>query len=155
MKSQLEQLQTMEQLMPLIRETLSAGHSVRFAPRGISMLPLLREGRDEVLLSPLPDKLKKYDLPLYQRRDGSYVLHRVVREGESYTCMGDNQFKAEPGLNYEQMIGLVTAVYRDGAELKVESIGYKLYCRLWHYSRFPRRCFRALRRRLRRLGGKR
>ena len=69
----------LDELMPLISERLSAGGSVRFSPHGTSMLPMLKDGRDQVVLSPLPDKLKKYDLPLYRRENGQYVLHRIVK----------------------------------------------------------------------------
>ena len=125
----------LEQLMPLIRERLAAGKNVKFLPRGTSMLPLIRQGEDSVVLSPLPEKLKKYDIPLYQRSDGSYVLHRIVKVGDTYTCIGDNQFQLEPGLRREQMIAVVTAVIRDGETIRVDRFGYKLYCRMWHYSR--------------------
>ena len=62
MDSLLERQMRLEQLMPLIRDSLAAGKTVRFSPRGISMLPMLRQGIDSVVLSPLPEKLKKYDL---------------------------------------------------------------------------------------------
>ena len=52
-----------EELMPLIKERLASGGKVRYLPfRGVSMLPMLRQGKDSVELSPLPPKLKKYDL---------------------------------------------------------------------------------------------
>ncbi len=125
----------LEQLMPLIRECLEAGKSVRFSPRGSSMLPMLREGLDNVVLSPLPETLKKYDLPLYQRQNGQYVLHRIVQAGETYTCIGDNQFAFEQGVRQEQMIALVTAFSRNGTDYGVSHPGYRIYCRLWHFSR--------------------
>ena len=128
--------------MPLFRETLAAGRSVKFSPRGVSMLPMLRQGRDSVRLSPLPDKLKKYDLPLYQRKSGAYVLHRIVKVGDTYTCIGDNQFELEQGLHYEQMIGVVTAFYRDQREISVNSIGYRVYCFYWHHTRALRYLYR-------------
>lgn len=137
--------------MPLIRESLAQGKNVRFSPRGVSMLPMLRQGIDTVVLSPLHGRLKKYDLPLYQREDGQYVLHRVVKAGEKYTCMGDNQFFPEPGLDYGQMIALVTAFTRGGHEHTVNEIGYRIYCRVWHYSRPVRRLWRGGLRRLRRI----
>ena len=121
--------------MPLILEGLALGNSVRFSPRGTSMLPMLRQGKDSVILSPLPDKLKKYDLPLYRRDDGHYVLHRIVGVGETYTCMGDNQFLPEAGLRQEQMIAVVTAFCRGNRQIPVTSRGYRLYCRVWHHSR--------------------
>lgn len=134
------QLTTLEELMPLIREQLSSGHSVQFSPKGTSMLPMLREGMDRVVLSPLPAELKKYDLPLYQRRDGKYVLHRIVGVGETYAMLGDNQFTREPGIRREQMIGVVTTFYRGKKVHSVNELPYRIYCRLWVHSRR----FRAL-----------
>lgn len=125
----------LEFLMPLIQESLAAGKTVRFSPRGISMLPMLRQGIDSVILSPLPQKLRKYDLPLYQRDDGHYILHRIVEVGEAYTCIGDNQFVLEHGVRHDQMIALVTAFTRGDREIPVTALSYRLYCRFWHYSR--------------------
>ena len=132
----------LEQLMPLFLEQFAQGKSVKFAPRGISMLPMLRQGIDCVILSPLPGKLQKYDLPLYRRDDGKYVLHRVVEAGETYTCMGDNQFVPEPGLRHDQMIALVTGFTRGERMHQVTEPMYRLYCRLWHYSRPVRHFWR-------------
>ena len=133
----------LEQLMPLWKERLEAGQRVRFSPKGISMLPLLRQGTDSVLLSPPPARLKKYDIVLYQREDGKYVLHRIIEVDESgmvYTCIGDNQFVKEPGLRHDQMIAVVTAFTRGKREHSVKEPGYRLYCYFWHYSR-PTRYF--------------
>lgn len=137
-----EALAPMEELVPLIREALSAGQTVRLSPRGTSMLPMLRQGIDSVELSPVPENLKKYDLPLYRRENGKYVLHRIVDAGCTYTCMGDNQFKPEPGLHRDQMIALVTAFYRGEKKYSVSDPGYRLYCRIWHHSRPLRRFWR-------------
>ena len=123
-------------LMPAIREQLQNGGTVRFAPKGTSMRPMLRQGLDTVVLSPLPEQLKPYDLPLYQRENGQYVLHRIVavRDG-AYTCIGDNQFEYEYGVTHDQMIGLVTAYYREDKLCKVSGLRYWIYCRYWHNSR--------------------
>lgn len=134
----------LEQLMPLMRESLAAGNSVRFAPRGTSMLPMLRQGIDSVELSPINGQLKKYDLPLYQRESGQYVLHRIVDAGETYTCVGDNQFELERGLRHEQMIGVVTVFYRGERAHNVNSFSHRIYCRLWHYSRGVRKYWRVI-----------
>lgn len=125
----------LEQLMPLFLEQFEQGKSVKFAPRGISMLPMLRQGIDCVILSPLLERLQKYDLPLYRRDDGKYVLHRIVEVGDTYTCMGDNQFVPEPGLRHDQMIAVVTSFTRGDRQISVAAPGYRLYCRFWHYSR--------------------
>ena len=139
--------------MPLIRECLTAGQTVRILPRGVSMLPMLRQEIDSVVLSAIPEKLQKYDLPLYQRDDGKYILHRIVEAGETYTCIGDNQFVEETGIRHDQMIALVTGFYRGETCHSVEEPGYRFYCRFWHYSRpvrhFWRRGIGWLRRKLR------
>ena len=142
MDSFVEKQYRLEDLMPLIREQLSLGKTVRFSPRGTSMLPMLRQGIDKVVLSPLPQRLKKYDLPLYQRDNGQYVLHRIVEVGETYTCLGDNQFDKESGLKPEQMIALVTAFTRGDREYSVSDWRYRVYCRAWYHSRHLRRFYR-------------
>lgn len=140
-----------EELMPLIRERIAAGENVRIFPRGTSMLPMLRQGVDAVVLSPVPERLKKYDLPFYQRKSGQYVLHRIVAVGETYTCIGDNQFELEPGLEHDQMIGVVTAFARGEREHTVNELSYRIYCRVWHYSRPVRYLWRRVVWKLRRI----
>lgn len=142
MDSFIEKTYQLNDLMPLIREQLAAGKRVRFSPNGTSMLPMLRQGRDSIILSPLPEKLHKYDLPLYQRENGQYVLHRVVQVQDTYTCMGDHQFEPEPGLRHGQMIGVVSAFTRDGREYPVTHLLYQIYCRFWYHSRHLRRFWR-------------
>ena len=133
---------SMEALEPLFRERLAAGQQVRFSPMGTSMLPMLREGRDSVVLSPPPKKLRPFDLALYRRDSGAYVLHRITAVGQTYTCMGDNQFVSEHGLRHDQIIALVTGFRRNGRDHSVTEPGYRLYCFLWHYSRPLRRFWR-------------
>ena len=119
----------MSELAPIIEAQISSGGSVRISPKGISMLPMLREGKDSVLLSPLPQKLKKYDIPLYRREDGSYILHRIVRAGETYDIAGDNQIDIELGVSREHMIAVVSGFSRGEKEVSMDGLLYKLYCR--------------------------
>ena len=126
---------SLDSLMPIIKKQLLMGQSVKFRPRGTSMLPMLRQGIDSIVLSPLPEKLKKYDLPLYQRANGQYVLHRVVEVGDTYTCIGDNQYVLEKGLTHDQMIAVVTEFYRGDKCHSCKEVSYKMYCIFWHKSR--------------------
>ena len=121
-----------EALMSLVRERTAAGQSVRYLPfRGISMLPMLRQGIDRVELSPLPERLQKYDLPVYQYPSGKYVMHRVVAvKDDHYICNGDNLLQMEK-IYHDQMIAVVTAFTRDGKRIEVTDTGYRLYCRFW------------------------
>ncbi len=125
----------LQEVMPMILEQLEQGRTVCFTPRGTSMLPMILGGRDQVVLAPITAPLKKYDLPLYQRKSGQYVLHRIVEAGQTYTCIGDNQFAYEPGVAREQMLAVVVGFVRKGKTWSVDSLAYRMYCRLWHCSR--------------------
>ena len=99
--------------------------------KGVSMMPLLREGRDVMIIKKKEGRLKKYDAPLY-KRDGEYVVHRIVRVREtSYDIIGDNCIKIERGITDEQIIGVLTGVIRNGKTIYADSFKYKLYCHAW------------------------
>lgn len=141
-----------EELMDLVRERLAAGQVVRYLSfRGISMLPMLRQGKDSVELSPLPDKLRKYDVPVYQYPSGKYVMHRVVAVREDhYICLGDNLTEYET-IYPDQMIGVVSAFRRGKRRIAVDDPLYQLYSRFW-YLIFPiRKTWKRVKRILRRM----
>ena len=147
----------LEDLLPVIQSYLADGKAVRFSPKGTSMLPMLRQDVDSVELHAVNGTLRKYDLPLYRRDNGQFVLHRIVRVGDNYTCVGDNQFDLERGIRHDQMIGVVRAFYRKDRRILTTNIFYIIYCRFWHYSRGWRHLWRRgkgwLRRHLRRKKG--
>ena len=102
----------LEQMESTIRKVLTAGGSFSFYPRGTSMQPFIVQGRDKVTLAALPDRIKKYDIILYKRENGTFVLHRVTGKKENaYIFRGDNQFSDEYGIKREQMIGRVTEIW--------------------------------------------
>ena len=132
----------LEDIMPLIREELESGASVRIHPMGVSMLPMIRQGRDSVVLSRLPDKLEKYDVILYQRESGQFVLHRLVKLKRGYVFWGDNGFEHEYGIEHTQMIARVSSFYRDDKQIDVYKTSYRLYCHVWYGSRGLRKIIR-------------
>ena len=134
----------LDDLMPLIREQLDSGASVRIHPRGTSMLPMIREGIDSVVLSKLPEQPGKYDVILYQRENGQYVLHRLVGVGETYTFIGDNQFDLEKGIMHDQLIARVSSFYRGEKKITTDKLLYRFYCRAWYASRGVRRIWRGI-----------
>ncbi len=105
----------LEELLPIIEEQLKDGKEICFSPNGVSMLPLLRPGHDSVILKTAPPRLKKYDLPLYRRKNGQFVLHRVIKveKDNTYTMCGDNQFVREHGIKHSQIVGIVTSICRN------------------------------------------
>ena len=146
MASSSENEHSLAEQLPKLQEILRAGQAAYIKPNGTSMLPMLRQGIDSVVLSPVPEKLKKYDLPLYRRPDGQYVLHRIVEVGEFYTCIGDNQYVYEKGIRDDQIIAVVTSFTRGDKKISVNNFSYRLYCRMWHYSRPIRHFARRVKR---------
>lgn len=119
----------------LIREVLASGGEFRLYPHGISMLPLLRQGRDSVSLRRVDGPIRKGDILFYQRPDGSFVLHRVrAVTPEGLTMMGDNQTLPERGVSPDWVIGRVTRIFRDDKEVICDGFGYRLYRRLWQFT---------------------
>ena len=133
----------LDDVMQIIAEKLDAGGTV------LIKLPCRhRHGASEayltddtVVLSKPKGRLHLFDLPLYRRKDGSYVLHRVVNFGGdgSYTMCGDNQFEVEKGITDEDIVGVVTAFYRKGKPYKVNSLKYRAYLEFMFYSKPLRR----------------
>lgn len=119
----------------LIREVLASGGEFRLYPHGISMLPLLRQGRDSVSLRRVDSPIRKGDILFYQRPDGSFVLHRVrAVTPEGLTMMGDNQTLPEGGVSPDWVIGRVTRIFRDDKEVTCDGFGYRLYRMLWQFT---------------------
>lgn len=102
-------------------------------PVGTSMYPMLRNRRDSVhLIRYDMQGLKKYDLPVYKRADGTQVMHRCLGKTErGYIMCGDNQCVLEHGITDEQIIAVAKGFYRDEKYISNENILYKLYCRVW------------------------
>ena len=119
----------------LIREVLASGGQFRLYPRGTSMLPLLRQGRDSVALRRVDSPIQKNDILFYQRPDGSFVLHRVrAVTPEGLTLMGDNQTVPERGVSPDWVIGRVTRIFRNDREVICDGFGYRLYLKLWQFT---------------------
>ncbi len=99
---------------------------------GDSMLPLIRQGRDVLVISKAEGRLKKYDVPLYRRDSGQYVLHRILKVRENdYVICGDNRWNKEFGITDRHIIGVLTSVIRNGKEISTDNKKYRIYVHLW------------------------
>lgn len=103
----------MEDMWPLIADTLLAGGDFRLFTRGTSMRPLLREGRDSVLLESVTTPAVG-DILLYRRQEGQFVLHRLVNVTKTgLSFLGDGQRTLEEGVPAECVLARVKGIYRD------------------------------------------
>ena len=121
----------MEELMALLQLQMQTTGSAPLTVTGWSMMPMLHNRRDSVVIEPVEDRQKKGDLILYRRENGQYVLHRILRlNKEGYVCCGDNQFFTEK-VGESQLIAVVTRFTRGGKSYDVDNKGYRRYVWWW------------------------
>lgn len=95
------------------------------------MEPLLHNRKSTVVIEGKTSLLKRYDVALYRRPSGQYVLHRVVRVLDgAYLIRGDNRISRER-VPQEWVIGVMTGYYEDerGGYISCGSAKYRKYLR--------------------------
>lgn len=127
--------------MTTFEEILAQQGVLMYTNTGDSMMPLLRQHRDVLIIRPKPEgRLSRLDVPLYKRDNGQYILHRVlwVRK-QDYVICGDNQWYPERGITDRHIIGVLDAVVRNGKTIPLRATAehphvswkYRLYVHLW------------------------
>ena len=80
---------------------------------GDSMRPLIRRGRDKVIIVPLTRPLKRGDVVLFEAPPGRYVVHRVYRfEDGRVQTLGDHCYRPDAWMSLEDVLGIVVEVER-------------------------------------------
>ncbi len=146
-----------QELCKLMEQVFREGGTFRFLPTGVSMLPTLREKRDSVMLcSPDARPPRKYDVILYRRDNGQYVLHRIIgRDAEGFVLCGDHQYLPERGIRSDQVEGVLVSFCRGAREISADAPLYRCYAAIWTFLR-PLRgiCYRLHGRLSRLFGGR-
>ena len=141
----------------LINEVLESGGEFLLTPKGTSMLPLIVQGKDQVVLKKYGERApKKYDVAFYRRSNGAFVLHRILKieKDESFVMCGDNQTQLERGIRKEQLIAYVSLIHKNHREISTTAFRYCCYVRIWCFLPyrklilFTQRVFRGIKRRL-------
>lgn len=113
-------------------EEISRTGKLIYTNVGDSMMPIIRQNRDLLIIEKVNGRLKKYDVPLYKRDSGQYVLHRILRVRKNdYVMCGDNRCNKEYGITDRHIIGVLTGIVRDGKTVSVNNKKYRLYVHLW------------------------
>lgn len=120
-----------------IGEVLSTEGVFADAASGKSMLPLVREGLDTIVVAPCSaGDLVPMDVVLYEREgaggEAEYVLRRVVsRKGPGIVALGDNCTWLEE-VPAAQVRGVLVGLYRTDAGTNfLLTARYRAYLALW------------------------
>ena len=114
------------------KEELCNQGELLYRNRGQSMLPLIRQDRDLILIRPRPEgQCRKYDVILYKKGD-RYILHRILKVLEDgYVVCGDHNWKKDPLVTDGEILGILVAVIRNGKEIGIDDFWYRCYVHLW------------------------
>lgn len=124
---------------PIMKEVIESGGEFTFKPNGVSMMPLIRQGIDEVVLVKA-ENIKVGDAVFYQRDNGQFVLHRIVKEKKGkYVMCGDNQFILEYGITDKHILAKMKAVIRDGQVIDETNKEYRKYIKGLPFRRFKKK----------------
>ena len=118
-------------------EELERSGKLVYTTVGTSMNPMIKQDRDLSIIEKPKGRLKKYDVALYKRPNGQYVLHRVVKVlDDGYVILGDNCVNKEFNIKETQILGVLVSLVRNGKEVDLNSFGYKIYVRA-RYAHYP------------------
>ena len=138
-----------------VGETLDTYGKYTGLTSGYSMWPLLRHHKDNIIVIKNEGRLNKYDIALYRRPDGNYVLHRVTAvQPDSYTVTGDHCTYDET-VTDGMICGVLAGFFRGGKRYVDcrEGKAQRCYAKVWVALRplrplllFAERCVRFIRR---------
>lgn len=127
---------TLAALMPLIQEKFANGETFSFMPNGVSMRPTIVGGRDPVTIAKSDGNIEKYDIILFHRKNGQYVLHRVLGKDEKgYILCGDNEPYAEHGITPDIVVAVLTRYVHDGTIIDAGSKQFYRHAKKAFYTR--------------------
>ena len=119
----------LEEIEPTIRKIFAAGGDFTFYPKGTSMQPFVEQGRDKITLAPIQDQVRKYDVILYKRKNGAFVLHRVVgKRADGYSNFAGIISCERVWHKKEQMIGKIDKNRSAAAKvIRVDDMKHRLW----------------------------
>lgn len=110
-----------------IRQALEKYKRIVQPVKGTSMLPMLDEDKDAVELVEVKGRLQKFDLPLYRRKNGQMVLHRIIAVKKNYYLIcGDNSLDVEK-VPMDWVVAVASGFYKDGKYVSCQNEAYLAY----------------------------
>lgn len=114
-----------------IGRLIAEGAEVVFKPKGVSMLPFIRGGRDSIVLRK-PSALKAGDIVMARTEGSRYVVHRIIKAEEGrLTLMGDGNISGLEHCTEADVLGVAVKIIRDGKEIDCQSTEHLKKARIW------------------------
>ena len=123
---------------------------------GKSMEPMLHQWQEQPVIKALGRKPKRFDVVLFKRNNGQYVLHRIIgMKGDRYRIRGDNCYETEL-VSASQLLGILEGFYRGERYIDCEkdkayrfyvyrhSLGFPFRYGYLRIRSFAARCCRSL-----------
>lgn len=141
-----------EKFSDLLHREFAASRALPLTVTGSSMEPFLRNLRDQAILVSAENRpLRRGDIVLFRRGDGSFVLHRMIGKERDGTCVinGDAQTWTEK-IGREQILAVARGIVRRGRYISCDSPCYRCCVRVWGWLRPARGLYFAVGGRLKR-----
>lgn len=105
-------------------------------PVGKSMWPMLKNRKDHIVIAAVDRPLHRYDVPMYRKAGGHFVLHRIIRvkkDGEYVIC-GDNLWRKEYNVRDEDIVGVLAGFFKGEHYVECETNRlYHAYVFVWRF----------------------
>lgn len=109
-------LPSLQQWLPLLRESLAREGRFRWQLRGVSMTPTLPPDC-EIEIAPPPPWIPRGALIVFAS-GSALVAHRLVQRSDPFwVAQGDNRREPDPWLRSSQVLGVVVAAYQEGRRI--------------------------------------
>ena len=110
--------------------------------RGTSMWPLLKEGETRVQVEAKEGRqVRKGDMVLYRRQDGTLVLHRIIKvEEDTFLVCVDHQWKQMEQVQEEQILAVAQGFFKNEHYIDDNTWWYRIYKKFWNGNLTVRRC---------------
>lgn len=117
------------EFMPLIKELLDEGKSVKFKISGNSMLPFLKHQQTLVTVTK-KDTYLKHDTILYKNKD-KYILHRIIKVKDNFYLTCGDALKTIEYIPKAHVLGFLYSYEVDDEITYHNSKLYKFKVNLW------------------------
>ena len=116
----------------VLRDLVREGKEVSMLITGSSMTPFLFHQKDTICFRAPEKPPKKGDMVFFERKDGSFVMHRICRvASEGYYIVGDAQTEIEGPVEKEQIFAIITKAKRRGKWIGPGNFWWEFFEHVW------------------------